>query len=88
MQVERMKVLTVRPIDILFAFHLPHCLSYPVGCAFILRCLDTGAIGLTTMFCATFLTASNKLERIEVNWVKANFDNSVYGYLHQLVAWS
>ena len=43
---------------------------------------------MTTMFCATFLTASNKLERIEVNWVKANFDNSVYGYLHQLVAWS
>jgi len=48
----------------------------PAGHAFILRRLDTGAISLTTMFRAAFPTASDESERIESNWVKANFDNS------------
>ncbi|KAI0303836.1 hypothetical protein B0F90DRAFT_1709452 [Multifurca ochricompacta] len=48
----------------------------PTGHAFILRRLDTGAISLTTMFRAAFPTASDESERLEANWVKANFDNS------------
>ncbi|KAH9068316.1 hypothetical protein EDB83DRAFT_2375683 [Lactarius deliciosus] len=48
----------------------------PSGHAFILRRLDTGAISLTTMFRAAFPTASDESERVEANWVKANYDNS------------
>jgi hypothetical protein len=48
----------------------------PAGHAFILRRLDTGAISLTTMFRAAFPTATDESERMEANWVKANFDNS------------
>ncbi|KAN0138953.1 hypothetical protein V8E53_003341 [Lactarius tabidus] len=48
----------------------------PSGHAFILRRLDTGAISLTTMFRAAFPTASDESERMEANWVKANYDNT------------
>ncbi|KAH9037896.1 hypothetical protein EDB85DRAFT_1935184 [Lactarius pseudohatsudake] len=48
----------------------------PSGHAFILRRLDSGAISLTTMFRAAFPTASDESERVEANWVKANYDNS------------
>ncbi|KAI9512024.1 hypothetical protein F5148DRAFT_974192 [Russula earlei] len=48
----------------------------PAGHAFILRRLDTGAISLTTMFRAAFPTASDESERVESNWVKANFDGT------------
>ncbi|KAH9002882.1 hypothetical protein EDB86DRAFT_2893616 [Lactarius hatsudake] len=50
--------------------------TIPSGHAFILRRLDTGAISLTTMFRAAFPTASDESERVEANWVKANYDNS------------
>ncbi|QRV75156.1 G/T mismatch-specific thymine DNA glycosylase [Ceratobasidium sp. AG-Ba] len=42
--------------------------------AFILRRFDTGAISLSTMFRASFPTAGEEAEKIDSNWVKANYD--------------
>ncbi|CCM00100.1 uncharacterized protein FIBRA_02127 [Fibroporia radiculosa] len=49
-------------------------INTPLGHAFILRRLDTGAISLTTMFRAAFPTANEDAEKAEAAWVKANFD--------------
>ncbi|PSR75601.1 hypothetical protein PHLCEN_2v9081 [Hermanssonia centrifuga] len=46
----------------------------PLGHAFILRRLDTGAISLTTMFRAAFPSANDDTERAEAAWVKLNYD--------------
>ncbi|KAH8092644.1 hypothetical protein BXZ70DRAFT_1066956 [Cristinia sonorae] len=51
-------------------------IATPNGHAFILRRLDTGAISLTTMFRASFPSASDEAEKLEAAWVKANFDVS------------
>lgn len=71
-----MKVPTVRPNQPSICLPFTSLFLQPAGHAFILRRLDTGAISLTTMFRAAFPTASDESERIEANWVKANFDNS------------
>ncbi|KAG9095241.1 hypothetical protein FRC06_009989 [Ceratobasidium sp. 370] len=42
--------------------------------AFILRRFDTGAISLSTMFRASFPSAGDEAEKIDSNWVKANYD--------------
>ncbi|KAH9481411.1 Bouquet formation protein 4 [Psilocybe cubensis] len=46
------------------------------GHAFILRRFDTGAVSLTTMFRAAFPNASDNDERIEIQWVRDNYDLS------------
>ncbi|KDR76335.1 hypothetical protein GALMADRAFT_247727 [Galerina marginata CBS 339.88] len=46
------------------------------GHAFILRRFDTGAISLTTMFRAAFPNATDQDEKIEIQWVRDNFDLS------------
>ncbi|KAF8905051.1 hypothetical protein CPB84DRAFT_1727410 [Gymnopilus junonius] len=44
------------------------------GHAFILRRFDTGAVSLTTMFRAAFPLASEHDEKLEIQWVKDNYD--------------
>ncbi|KAF8896400.1 hypothetical protein BD779DRAFT_1618471 [Infundibulicybe gibba] len=46
----------------------------PSGHAFILRRFDTGAISLTTMFRAAFPNAPEQEEKLELQWVRENFD--------------
>ncbi|KAG6816886.1 hypothetical protein H0H87_002006 [Tephrocybe sp. NHM501043] len=46
----------------------------PTGHAFILRRFDTEAVSLTTMFRAAFPNAPEHDEKIELQWVKENYD--------------